>query len=498
MEEPPPPVPAGWARGAGNKGWVHTASGLTLTTLAQHFPGRFPPYYNHSGRMWVSVAPSGSPSTVAVLGPAGEIPAPLQKLIAATETKTKVLGPAPVAARLPVKMDRPLPKLPPGWSEAFRDGDYVKFEHKHSKTACSQLVMEEVEAGFQPTYYNFASQKRTTVRPTESAKCVIIAAAPPPPPNVPKPNMPRGWLKTYLQRTDDFPHFQEFKTGRVVEFLYLEEPEIGANKTHCYYDFAHEERLTLPPLLGADDLVVDKAGGPVEVVQAHEYQHVEEDDSEHYATAFGKGKVTAKIAAGTVASARSAFGGTAGGFDRARLQAARGAGAGAGPSTAAAEAEAAAAAAEAAAEAGAAEAEAAATTLPPVPPGWTRGADDDGDTFFLRDADGTAVWVLWLEAVDDDTGEKYWWNCGTGEAVAVRPDVADDDAACAIVGSDGERVYGGDGSGLGGGGAEPETPDASPVEGELPDGWTEVTDEEGSTYFFHEATGEAVWERPGA
>jgi hypothetical protein len=114
-------LPAGWQRKPGpdpfaKPTFAHESGGWTVATLVLNVPGRFPPFYNFATKSWVSVAPTddGSGKKALVLQTNGKLPTLVEKAIAAAEAKKKNAGPGP-AIRLPVKLDKPIPKLPQGW-----------------------------------------------------------------------------------------------------------------------------------------------------------------------------------------------------------------------------------------------------------------------------------------------------------------------------------------------------------------------------------------------
>jgi hypothetical protein len=112
------PIPPGGA-------FCHVSGGWMVTTLALHFPGRFPPYYNFSSKSWVAIAPvdDGSNKKALILlgggsssnnnDPNTSLPPAIVKAIQIAETKKK--NEIPAAIKLPVKLDKPIPKLPQGW-----------------------------------------------------------------------------------------------------------------------------------------------------------------------------------------------------------------------------------------------------------------------------------------------------------------------------------------------------------------------------------------------
>jgi hypothetical protein len=114
-----PPLPPGWRRTAeaGPSRFTHDSGGWAVATLALHIKGRFPPYFNYVSRTWTAVAPGddGSFKKALVLTPGGDnLPPLVAKAVAGAAARVKADG-APAAIRLPVKMDKPVPRLPQGW-----------------------------------------------------------------------------------------------------------------------------------------------------------------------------------------------------------------------------------------------------------------------------------------------------------------------------------------------------------------------------------------------
>ncbi len=105
----PPPPPA----------FEHAPSGFTTGALVYHVPGRFPPYYSFSARAWMPVAPMDDGTgrrAVVLTAPDATPPAAVARAMADGAAR-KAATTTPKATRLPVKMDRPVPRLPHGWAE---------------------------------------------------------------------------------------------------------------------------------------------------------------------------------------------------------------------------------------------------------------------------------------------------------------------------------------------------------------------------------------------
>lgn len=290
MDADVPALPSDWvavdAAGApGKSSFTHVASGHVCNTLIIECD-RFPPFYSFSSLNWIAFAPKEDDAHKTILlGKDGQPSAKTQTfLYALAASKKKTLPPMVISrSALPVKLKKPAPALPPDWTEKFRDGNYVKFEHRHTKQQCSELWLEELEPGFAPTYWSFGGLLRTTKRPGDdpTGRVRVLGAPPPPPPNVPVPRMPMGWLKKYESRDDDTPYFENFRSGQVARLLFLEEPGIGIDGTSCFWDYAFHVRMTLPPSIAPSDetaLIVDRKGNKVEIAQGEVLQYIAEDD----------------------------------------------------------------------------------------------------------------------------------------------------------------------------------------------------------------------------
>ena len=116
--------------------------------------------------------------------------------------------------------------------------------------------------------------------------------------------------------------------------------------------------------------------------------------------------------------------------------------------------------------------------MPALPAGWEEQADADGYAFFFNLVTGGTQW----ERPTADQAEP-------ADAVAAAAAAA---AAGAAAGAEGEGEAGDVADGGAGGGGD------GGGEVVLPEGWVAVAAEDGSVYYWHDATQEASWEVPAA
>jgi hypothetical protein len=551
----PPELPAGFERKGGGSlfsrpYFAHVSGAFSISQLLVQPSPASPRVFDFASGAFLAQAPpdDGTGRKVLVVGADGSLPEALERLVREAAAREQSEQQAAAARKtLPVKMDRPVPvfkdTLGREWSEKFRDGTYVKFEHRHSRIVCSQLWMEETEPGFAPTYFNFATLKRTSMRPIEDAKTLVVGTPLPPPPDLPPPRMPVGWVRKYASTTDDTPFFESYKTGASVSNLFLEEPGIGHEGRPCYWSFLTEERFTMPPHSSAPDEVafVDAKGKDVDVAWHSgptELTFGFDDDGNRVDNPLGKQSAKDVIASGTVNSARAKFAAAGAplpvpgarpsvpSVSKAlapskwqQQRAAAAAAAAEGGSSVSAESvdsaqstanavEAAQQSANAAAALQGSEngaslpAEAAVATVAAAedgsgafvfPAGWQICRAEDGDVFYM-DSAGNALWLLFVQV---KYGESLlYYDCSSDGSTPLfeRPPVADGDPASAVVNVLGERVS----ASLPAVQEVQQAPQAqqAPVGTPVftfPEGWTMGRDDSGDAYFVEAATGAACW-----
>lgn len=543
--------------------FVHSSGAFTIAQLCLQLSPTSPRVFDYASSSWLDSPPAddGSGRQVLIVGPEGILPPTLSALVNAALEKKKNDSLAEDARRAkPVKMDKPPPSfkdtLGREWSEKFRDGTYVKYEHRHSRVNCNNLWLEEIEEGFAPTYWNFATNKRVSVRPAEDSKTFVMGTPLPPPPDLPAPKMPIGWVRKFASEDDEVPYYEHFRTGITTDDLILEELGIGFEGRPCYWSFTQEERFNRPPRPSYEGQihVVDSKGKDV-AVEYHDgpaernFGYDDEDDS---TTAVAGVNAKDIISDGAVSQTRLKFASASAApklFNN--VGAARGSSVSlpsktmskwSGPkqrglsatvistSFVSAEAQAPAAVHELVHE----------SVSNPItlneedapvefvfPSRWSK-QPAGGDDFYFVSEGGESIWFLFLQIVKRN-GEVLWFNCLNGVPQTERPA---DDPAIAIVDASGERAgavlldatapvvemhaaafeqvqY-----------SDAPVAELSPQEEQLqpqeqyvepiteasqvmssdltplPDGWMEVKDAEGDSFYYNTITQESDWQRP--
>eukprot|EP00536_Pseudo-nitzschia_multiseries_P004022 jgi/Psemu1/284807/fgenesh1_pg.65_\ len=131
------------------------------------------------------------------------------------------------------------------------------------------------------------------------------------------------------------------------------------------------------------------------------------------------------------------------------------------------------------------------------------GKDDsncDGDGNGNGEETATRTAGDWVEYIDDDKGELYYFNTVTQETAWERPPEFDAGDSVSSKGQDNEKDKGKDHPDDG---ASPpikkeateEEPEPTTASGEASD-WVAVQDDEGQTYYYNETTEETSWDRP--
>lgn len=528
--------------------FAHSSGAFTVAQLCLQQNPSSPRVFDYASSSWLETAPvdDGSGRQVLVMGPDGLLPPALTALVTAALEKKKNDSLAEDARKAkPVKMDKPPPSfkdtLGREWSEKFRDGSYVKYEHRHSRVNCNNLWLEELEEGFAPTYWNFATNKRVSVRPTEDAKTFVMGTPLPPPPDLPAPKMPIGWVRKFASEDDEVPYYEHFRTGVTTDDLIVEELGIGFEGRPCYWSFTQEERFNRPPRPTYEGQVhvVDSKGKDV-AVEYHdgpaERNFGYDDDDESPAAIAG---VNAKdiISDGAVSQTRLKFASASAapklfsivGAARntsvsmpAKITTSKWSGMkqkGLSASVVNASSVSAEAQAPVAVHETVHESNSTPTTPDDdaliefiFPSRWSKQPAGGDDYYFVSDT-GESIWFLFLQ-ITKRNGEVLWFNCLDGSPQSERPA---DDPAIAIVDASGERV-----------GAllpvapvtnfsfattehnsqeevnytESQTQIEQPSQiyanepSPLPEGWMEVKDAEGDSFYYNTVTQESVWVRP--
>ena len=548
--------------------FAHSSGAFTIAQLCLQQSPTSPRVFDYASSMWLESPPAddGSGRQVLIVGPDGILPPALTALVtAALEKKKNDILAEDARKAKPVKMDKPPPSfkdtLGREWSEKFRDGTYVKYEHRHSRVTCNNLWLEEIEEGFAPTYWNFATNKRVSVRPAEDAKTFVMGTPLPPPPDLPAPKMPIGWVRKFASEDDEVPYYEHFRTGITTDDLILEELGIGFEGRPCYWSFTQEERFNRPPRPSYEGQihVVDSKGKDV-VVEYHDgpaERNFGYDDDDESPTAVAGVNAKDIISDGAVSQTRLKFASASAApklFNN--VGAARGASVSmpsktvskwSGPkqrglsasvisaSSVSAEAQAPAAVHETV-NAPVINAEAPSEEAPVeflFPAKWSKQPAGGDDYFFVSES-GEAIWFLFLQVVKKN-GEVIWLNCLNGIPQTDRPA---DDPAIAIVDYSGERAaivnvpivashsalseqesqvqYAGESQVQYSGDIVAEQQPQEQYTHEqnvavadvlqavsyelppLPENWMEVKDAEGDSFYYNTFTQESVWHRPTA
>ena len=528
--------------------FAHSSGAFTVAQLCLQQNPSSPRVFDYASSSWLETAPvdDGSGRQVLVMGPDGLLPPALTALVTAALEKKKNDSLAEDARKAkPVKMDKPPPSfkdtLGREWSEKFRDGSYVKYEHRHSRVNCNNLWLEELEEGFAPTYWNFATNKRVSVRPTEDAKTFVMGTPLPPPPDLPAPKMPIGWVRKFASEDDEVPYYEHFRTGVTTDDLIVEELGIGFEGRPCYWSFTQEERFNRPPRPTYEGQVhvVDSKGKDV-AVEYHDgpaERNFGYDDDDESPTAITGVNAKDIISDGAVSQTRLKFASASAAPKLFNIVGAarntsvsmpaksttskwsgmkqRGLSASVvNASSVSAEVQAPVAVHETVHESNSTP------TTPDddaliefiFPSRWSKQPAGGDDYYFISDT-GESIWFLFLQ-ITKRNGEVLWFNCLDGSPQSERPA---DDPAIAIVDASGERV----------GALLPVAPvtnfsvattehnsqeevnytlsqtqieqpsqiyanEPSP----LPEGWMEVKDAEGDSFYYNTVTQESVWVRP--
>ena len=528
--------------------FAHSSGAFTVAQLCLQQNPSSPRVFDYASSSWLETAPvdDGSGRQVLVIGPDGLLPPALTALVTAALEKKKNDSLAEDARKAkPVKMDKPPPSfkdtLGREWSEKFRDGSYVKYEHRHSRVNCNNLWLEELEEGFAPTYWNFATNKRVSVRPTEDAKTFVMGTPLPPPPDLPAPKMPIGWVRKFASEDDEVPYYEHFRTGVTTDDLIVEELGIGFEGRPCYWSFTQEERFNRPPRPTYEGQVhvVDSKGKDV-AVEYHDgpaERNFGYDDDDESPTAITGVNAKDIISDGAVSQTRLKFASASAapklfnivgaarntsvsmpaktttskwsGMKQKGLSASV-----VNASSVSAEVQAPVAVHETVHESNSTP------TTPDddaliefiFPSRWSKQPAGGDDYYFISDT-GESIWFLFLQ-ITKRNGEVLWFNCLDGSPQSERPA---DDPAIAIVDASGERV----------GALLPVAPvtnfsvattehnsqeEVNYTESQtqidqpsqiyasepspLPEGWMEVKDAEGDSFYYNTVTQESVWVRP--